>query len=185
MSRHRHKQAIAGIAERAAAARAVREELAKTYSLSPDDPRIHQASIIKANQANWEARIALGYPVPSAELTAFSETIVQLLGKPPAPAFRIAFVDTLKGVCEKCGHMQPMEDGPRVDPETGKISEPEPEPVAPKHSPAEVVAAKPDTQAPAPAVPLRKPEPAKPPLSLGSVNDQLLTEAMLSAALSA
>jgi hypothetical protein len=99
MSRKRHQINAEHAAERVSSLKAMREELAKTYKLRTNDPRIEQAAITRMNQSNWEAQIVAGRPVPSAELEGYTNTIAQLLGKPPVD-LNVRFVEG--HICPRC-----------------------------------------------------------------------------------
>lgn len=118
MSRPRHRYDTAGAAERAVSVKAMREQLAKDYNLGVDDPRIVQACTVRLNQQNWEGQIALGRPVPSAELQAYTNVISQLLGAPRV-ALNVEFVDH-SDVCIKCrAPLPPREEPAPVAPAPG------------------------------------------------------------------
>ena len=119
MSRRKHTDA----GERVASLKAIRAELAASYDLAVDDPRITQAGWIKLGQANWERQILLGKPVSISELQPFTDTIISLLGSKPT-TLNVHFVEKPR-LCAKCQGELPPESEPEA-PEPVKAERPAP-----------------------------------------------------------
>jgi hypothetical protein len=116
MSRHRRLKKIshAEAAESITNLTAMREQLAKDYNMSADDPRIAQACIVRLNQGAWEKQILVGVPVPAVELEAYTNVVAALLGPPPCASLKVRFVHVCfhcqteseidpDALCAKCG----------------------------------------------------------------------------------